>query len=92
MACLHSVVKKAGNIPGAPALQVDENAAAVRDPLTGQDNLSCYNSGLIYYLIIRLLFILKAGPDEYYSQRGKNDQDNAKKKFPLEGHPKIFHD
>jgi len=65
MGCLQFIVKKAGNILCALALQVYKHAAAVCDPLTGQDNLPGQDSSLIYHLFIRLTFILNAGPGEY---------------------------
>ena len=85
------IVKETGNILGAPALDIDQYAAAIGHPLAGQDNLPGQYPSLVYHLFIRLTFILNAGPGEYDSQGGENDQDYTKKKFPLEGNPKFFH-
>jgi hypothetical protein len=80
---LQGIIKKAGDIFGTFAFLIYKHAAAVGNPLTGQDNLSGQNSGLIHHLIVGLFFILKAGPGEYDAQGGDNDQNKAQKKFPL---------
>jgi hypothetical protein len=72
-------------------LQIYKHTAAVGDPLAGQNNLTGQNSGLVHHLGVGLFLVLITGPGEYDSQRGDNDQNNAKKKFPLKGNINFFH-